>query len=349
MKQKATQQMHTSKTWDDKVLDIFRPLWKKFKISFWILLFISLFLFAYLFNRIFINIHAGESGVLWKRFDNGIEPRVYGGGLWVINPFNIMHKYEVRTQQQETNFTVLSKNGLRINIKASVRFMPNRKTLYLLHDEVGPDYIERVVIPETQAAVRRVIGEYEPDDIYATQGNIVQNIVLMALNELQQRHVLLDDLLIMEIRLPEKIAGAISDKLTEEQRLLAYEYINERQKMEITRKRLEAEGIKVFQDTISKGLTPAYLRFKGINATLELAKSNNAKLVIIGNSKDGLPLILNTANETMPNIASIAATPPSAEATTSEQDDSNKSNTSSKAPDKTTAQKNTETTDEKNK
>jgi len=340
MNKKATQQMHVGKTWNDKVLDIFRPVWKKFKIIFWILLFVSLFLFAYLFNRIFINVHAGEAGVLWKRFDNGIEPRVYGGGLWIINPFNIMYKYEIRTQQKETNFTVLSKNGLRINIKASVRFMPNRRTLYLLHDEVGPDYIERVVIPETQAAVRRVIGEYEPDDIYATQGNIVQNIVLMALNELQQRHVLLDDLLIMEIRLPEKIASAISDKLTEEQRLLAYEYINKRQRMEITRKRLEAEGIKVFQDTISKGLTPAYLRFKGINATLELAKSNNAKLVIIGNSKDGLPLILNTPNETMPSIPPITATPPSTETTTSEQDTD--MNTS-----KTTSPKNTTTPDEK--
>ncbi|MDG9667802.1 prohibitin family protein [Hahella sp. CR1] len=276
-----------------------RPFWRRAKVPLIVLFFIFLFLVAYLFHRIFINIYPGEAGVLWKRFDDGVEQRVYGGGLHIINPFNIMYKYEVRVQQRETIFTVLSKNGLLIRVRASVRFSPNRKTLYLLHEYVGPEYIDRVVIPETQAIIRRVLGEYEPDDIYATQGNIIQNIVLMALTELQQRHIVLDDLLIKEIHLPDTVASAIETKLEEEQKALAYTYILEREQLEIQRKQYESQGIQQFQKNVNEGLTPEYLRYQGIRATLELAKSNNAKLVVIGGSgTDGLPLILNTAGDT---------------------------------------------------
>ncbi|WP_157678318.1 prohibitin family protein [Oleiphilus messinensis] len=285
--------------WDDRVAERVTPVWRRIKVPLLVCILVILFFVAYLFDRIFINIYPGEAGVLWKRFDDGVEQRVYGGGLHIINPFNIMHKYEVRVQQLETRFTVLSKNGLIIRIRASVRFMPNRKTLYHLHEFVGPDYIERVVIPETQAVIRRVLGEYEPEDIYATQGNIIQNIVLMALSELQQRHIILDDLLIKEILLPDNVAESIEIKLQEEQKFLAYQYILEREKKEIERKQLESAGIKIFQQTINQGLTPEYLKYQGIRATLELAKSNNSKLVVIGNGGDGLPLILNTPSDAL--------------------------------------------------
>ncbi|ABC29581.1 Membrane protease subunit stomatin/prohibitin-like protein [Hahella chejuensis KCTC 2396] len=287
-----------NKRWRERFMTRWRPFWRRAKVPLIVLFFIILFLVAYLFHRIFINIYPGEAGVLWKRFDDGVEQRVYGGGLHIINPFNIMYKYEVRVQQRETIFTVLSKNGLLIRVRASVRFSPNRKTLYLLHEYVGPEYIDRVVIPETQAIIRRVLGEYEPDDIYATQGNIIQNIVLMALTELQQRHIVLDDLLIKEIHLPDTVASAIETKLEEEQKALAYTYILEREQLEIQRKQFESLGIQQFQKNVNEGLTPEYLRYQGIRATLELAKSNNAKLVVIGGSgTDGLPLILNTGGE----------------------------------------------------
>lgn len=286
-------------TWDDKVVARFSPFWGRFKVIFITFLFLSAFLATYLFNHIFINIYPGEVGVLWQRFGehSGTQEKKYFGGLHVINPFNKMYKYEVRSQQRETTFTVLSNNGLPIKIRASIRFQPNIESLNLLHEAIGPDYVERVVIPEVQAAMRRVIGEYEPNDIYATQRNIVKNVVLTAASELQDRYITLDDLLIKEIHLPPAIEAAIENKLTEEQLLLAYQYINEREKEEAKRKKIEAGGIKDFQNTIEKGLTPAYLRFKGINATLELAKSPNAKLVVIGNNQDGLPLILNTPDD----------------------------------------------------
>lgn len=282
------------RTWEDKLVAYFSPKWQKLKVPTLIGGLLFVLLIALLFNRIFINIYSGESGVLWRRFSTGTDENViFEEGLHIINPFNKVYVYEMRVQQRDTEFTVLSKNGLVISIKASIRFMPQREQLPLLHKKVGPEYIERVVIPQVQSVIRKVIGSYEPDEIYGSQGSILQNITLDALGELRERYILLDELLIRELSLPPTVADAIERKLQQEQRFLEYEFRILAEKEEIERKRLEAEGIRVFQEGVMKNMTPEYLAFRGIQATLELAQSPNSKIIFIGNKENGLPLLLN--------------------------------------------------------
>lgn len=273
----------------------FVPFEKRLKGVAWSLLFITLFLITYLFNLIFINIYPGQAGVLWKRFDNGVEQKVYGGGLHIVNPFNKMYVYETRVQQREANFTVLTSSGLTFKIKASMRFHPVIDQLFVLHEEVGPDYIERVVIPEVRSVIRRVVGSHELEEVYATQGETLNQFIETGLKELKERHIVLNDLLIKEIILPDALVDAIQKKLVEEQKYEAYKFIIKREAKEAMRKKIEAEGIKRFQSIINDGLTPSYLKYQGIQATVALAQSDNAKMVIMGN-KDGLPLILNTGD-----------------------------------------------------
>ena len=199
---------------DEKIVDVMQPYARKIKALF--AFFLTLFLVVSLFNHTFMNVYPGEKGVLWKRFDNGTESRLYDEGLHVINPFNVMYRYDTRIQQRETNFSVLSSNGLPIQIKASVRFNPIRDQVHLLHRIIGPNYIDTVVIPETQAVIRRVIGEYEPQTIYSTQRDIAQNVFLSVSSELRQNYIRLDDLLITEIKLPKLVAEAIEAKLLAE-------------------------------------------------------------------------------------------------------------------------------------
>jgi len=286
------------KTWDDKVI----MWWHENKHILLVFMFILAFLVIYLWNNIFITIMPGEAGVMWRRisflgYQKGtVLEKTYGEGLHIIFPLNKIYIYETRVQQKETIFNVLSENGLSITVRASVRFRPRPDILPLLHREVGPEYVERIIIPEAQATIRRIIGEYEPEEIYRSQGGILRNVVLTAQAEIGERYVELDDLLIKEIILPPLVRTAIETKLQEEQKFLEYKYRLNREAQEAQRKEIEADGIARFQAKINEGITEDFLRYKGIEATLALAKSNNAKVVVIGSGKDGLPLILNTGD-----------------------------------------------------
>ena len=277
--------------------------WRKLKLPILIATIITLLFIGLLFNRIFVNILPGQLGVMWYRFSGGTQmEQVYDEGLHIINPFNKIYIYEMRMQNRNTEFTVLSKNGLLISIKASVRFMPDPYQLPFLQKEVGPEYIERVVLPQVQSVIRRVLGSYLPAQIYGTQGSILRNITQDSLGELRERHIILDELMITELLLPPTVAAAIEQKLLQEQKFLEYEFRLKSEKEEIERKKLEADGIREFQLRILENMTPSYLKYKGIEATLELAKSPNSKIVVIGN-KDGLPLILNIEDSLKPKIA----------------------------------------------
>jgi regulator of protease activity HflC (stomatin/prohibitin superfamily) len=290
---KSIEQPLKKQRWDDYVLAFFRPIYKYIKFMFWITLFVGLFLLAYLSDRIFINVYPGQAGVLWKRFDNGIEKKVYEGGMHIINPFNIMHVYETRIQERDIEITALSSEGLSVILKASVRFHPDKERLFALHDQLGPDYIKRFVIPEVQSVLRRAVGNLEPEEVYARGGQKINELSTQGLDELDDLDIILDDLLLKEVVLPPVIRKAIELKIQEEERYETFKYIILSETEEAHRKEIEASGIQKFQSIINESLTTNYLRYRGIQATVELAKSDNAKLVIMGN-KDGLPLILNT-------------------------------------------------------
>jgi regulator of protease activity HflC (stomatin/prohibitin superfamily) len=264
---------------------------------------ISLLSFVFVFlvfsERIVIFVNAGESAVLFKRFGGGTQlDRVYGEGIHYIFPWDEMTVYNVRIQHHNKEFEVLSSNGLKIKVIASIRYRPFLDNLPDLHQQVGIDYADRIVYPEVEAVVRQIFGQYLPEDIYSSQKFIIQNTVQNAIFEVSERFVDLDELLITRIILPDMIVEAIEQKLEKEQVALGYQFRLDSERLEAERKRIEATGIRDFQDIISEGLTENYLRFRGIEATLKLAESNNAKIVVIGGGKDGLPIILDgTTNE----------------------------------------------------
>ena len=254
------------------------------------------FLVVYLANRIFILIGPGEEGVLFRRLTNGTDiSSPFKEGLVIIAPWNTMSIYSLRVQERTQIVEALSKNGLTIRVTVSMRYFPEEKNLPLLHQKVGPDYADRIVVPEVMTGVREVVGKFEPQGLYTTNTReISDQIIEAATRSLSDKFIRLDDVNILSIRLPSLVTSAIESKLTQEQ--MAEEYIYRQDRTEREKKRLatEADGIAQYNRAISASLTPEMLRFKGIEATLELAKSPNAKIVVVGSGKDGLPLILNT-------------------------------------------------------
>lgn len=261
-----------------------------------------LLVFLLFAERVVIFVNAGEAAVLFKRFDGGTQlDKIYGEGFHLIFPWDIMTVYNVRIQHELKQFEVLSANGLKIRVDASIRYRPFRENLPDLHQQVGTEYADRIVYPEVEAVVRQIFGQYLPEDIYSSQKFIIQNTVQNAIFEVSERFVDLDELLITRITLPDMIVDAIEEKLEKEQVALGYQFRLDSERLEAERKRIEASGIRDFQSIVSSGLTENYLRFKGIEATLKLSESDNAKIVVIGGGKDGLPIILDGTTNS-PNV-----------------------------------------------
>ena len=257
--------------------------------------FLVVYFWPFLNNRVFISLQSGENGVLWRRFFKGTDLNyTYSEGFHLVMPWDRLQIYNIRLQQTPHKVLALCKNGLPVEIEVSIRHRPQRGLLPLLHSVVGPNYVDTVVKPEIEAHVRAVVSQFDPAELYTSEGYILNLIVQGAHREITERYVDLDDLLIKRIVLPTKIADAIESKLTEEQRIFELEFRVQQAVKEAQRKEIESKGILAFQEAVASGGSfKDYLRYAGIQATVELSKSENAKIVVIGGADGGLPLILN--------------------------------------------------------
>lgn len=253
-----------------------------------------LFITVFLSPRIIYNVGPGQAGVLWLRFFGGtVVDKVHPEGIRFIFPWDKLYIYNVRIQEIKHEMDVLSKNGLTFHLKISIRYRPEYDFIGLLHKQVGPDYLEKVVIPQVESVLRTTIGKYLPEEVYTTKRAVIQKYLLEASAQVSSKFIIIDEVIIRQIGLPPQIKEAIENKLKQQQLAQAYEFIIEKEKKEKIRKKIEAQGIQMFQKIVAKTLTDRLLAWKGVEATLSLAQSDNTKVVVIGRGKDGLPIILD--------------------------------------------------------
>lgn len=263
-------------------------------ISFGVMAFFALVVLLTLSGSIFKTIQPGESAVLFKRFGGGLDTEnVKGQGFHVIAPWNRLITYDTRTKEAFEKMSVLSKNGLTIQVELSYRYQPMTKSIGLLHEEIGPNFLEVIVKPEIRSATREVIGKYLPEELYSTKREAIQDEILERTKEkVGRKHIVLDEVLIREVALPASLKVAIEKKLEEEQLSFQFEFKLDRERKEAERKIIEATAKAEANRILNASLTSNILKDKGIEATLELAKSPNSKVVVVGGGEGGLPLIL---------------------------------------------------------
>lgn len=246
---------------------------------------------ALLWRRIFISIEPGEAGVLYRFFTGTVTERVYGEGLHVIPPWDTMVHYETRRQVAMHAFDVLSVRGLPVHLEIAVRYQPQVEQLGLLHRRIGPEYADRVVVPQSESVLRRELSRYSAEQIYTNENGLLGAAVLLARDEVGRNFVEAEDIVIRSIELPERVTAAIEDKLTQRQLLASYDFRLETAVREAERKRTEARGIRDYQARVDASLTPRLLRHEGIRAARDLATSVNTRVVVIGAGEGGLPLV----------------------------------------------------------
>ena len=239
------------------------------------------------------TIVSGQAGVKYSIFGGTDTDRVYGEGLNIHAPWVNVIKYDVRVQEKLENMEALSSNGLSIGADISIRWRPSSEVLPVLHVKYGVDYFRKLIGPELRSVVREVIGQFTPEELYSTRRTELQDQIFALVKEsVEGENVIIEAILIRDVRLPDQIRIAIENKLKEEQEAERYEFTIQKERLEAERKRIEAEGQAAYQQIITASLTSQFLRFKGIEATQQLANSPNSKTVIVGGGDDGLPLIL---------------------------------------------------------
>ena len=270
--------------------------WQRNDINFAISVFVLVFLTIVLWPSIFVNIQSGHAGVYFSLLFGGTDTKsVRGEGFQLKFPWDTIFDYDIRLQQVPYEFSVISGDGLQLQVRVSVRCRPLRQRLAVLQKDIGPDYIEKIVIPQTQLALRTVAGSYSAEKMYSTSRGILEEAMDKTIERLTGKYILIDQILITGVYIPEALKRAIEAKLTEQQNVIQYDYVLGVAKKEAERKRIEAEGIRDFQRIVTPGISPNFLRWKGIEATLDLSKSANAKVIVIG-AQNGLPLILDTSS-----------------------------------------------------
>ena len=253
-----------------------------------------LFVGIILFTKATETIRSGQAGVLYKTFGGGVvTEKTYGEGFHIVAPWNEMHVYEVRQQELFEKMKVLSSNGLEIQIDASAWYQPVYSELGQLHQNLGENYLQRVIQPAIRSAARSVVGRYTPEQLYSSKRDAIQDEIFTETKKiLEKQHVKLNEVLVRDVTLPSTIKDAIERKLKQEQESLEYEFRLVTAQKEAEKQIIEAKGKADANQILSASLTDKILQDKGIEATLKLSESPNSKVVLIGSGKNGMPIIL---------------------------------------------------------
>jgi regulator of protease activity HflC (stomatin/prohibitin superfamily) len=255
---------------------------------------ITLFVIMGISSSVFFTLEATERAIIFYKFGSGLNKEdVLQPGFHIKAPWNDVITYEVSETSTDENMDINDKNGLPIHVDVTVRYHPLYDQIGYIYEKFKTDYANRLVIPEMRSMTRQVMARYTAEEIYSTKRAEVENTIKSETEKiLNANYINATAVLIRSIKLPDQIRIAIESKLQQEQEALAYQYRLDKEKSEAERKRIAAEGESRANNIINNSLTNNLLKMRGIEATLELSKSPNSKVIIVGSGKDGMPLIL---------------------------------------------------------
>lgn len=200
--------------------------WKRSALTVTILALVALFLTGYCWPQMVHTIRSGEAGVLWKRFGGGTAvDAVYREGTAVIAPWDRMYIYNVRLQNVDHKARMLSMDGVEVELDLSVRYKPVERSIAQLHKDVGPEYVNAIIIPELERAAREVVARFRADELYSTRSREVQqDITAIGARQVYDNYFLIDDILIRSISLSPEAQAAVHQKLEARQLAMGLDY-----------------------------------------------------------------------------------------------------------------------------
>jgi prohibitin 1 len=240
----------------------------------------------------FRTVPAGNVGV--KDFFGSVSDATLQPGINFVMPLTRVVDMSVQTQEIKEVAEVPSQEGLTVTLETSLLFQLDPAKAVSIYRTVGADYTATIVEPQFRSAVREVTASYEAKALYsATREKIAQEILDLFKRLAAERGIIVQQVLLRRIGLPSVLSNAIQEKLRREQEAEQMKFVLQKEQQEAERKRIEAQGVADFQRIVAQGISQQLLEWKGIEATEKLAASPNSKIVIVGNTKSGLPLVFS--------------------------------------------------------
>jgi len=238
------------------------------------------------------TVPAGHVGV--KDFFGSVSSSTLSPGIGIVMPLTSVVPMSVQTQEIKEVAEVPSQEGLILSLETSLLFQLDPSKAVDIYRTVGSDYVGKIVEPQFRSAIREITASYEAKALYSAQREKIAGEIFSLFKQLAgDRGIMVQQVLLRKIGLPPVVANAIQEKLRREQEAEQMKFVLQKEQQEAERKRIEAQGVADFQRIVAQGISPQLLEWKGIEATEKLATSANSKVVVIGNSKNGLPLILS--------------------------------------------------------
>jgi prohibitin 1 len=248
-------------------------------------------LFLILLGGPFRTVPAGHVGV--KDFFGRVSSSTMSPGIGLVVPLTSVVRMSVQTQEIKEVAEVPSQEGLILSLETSLLFQLDPAKAVDIYRTVGRDYVGTIVEPQFRSAIREITASYEAKALYSAEREKIAGEIFALFRRLAgERGIIVQQVLLRKIGLPTVVANAIQEKLRREQEAEQMKFVLQKEQQEAERKRIEAQGVADFQRIVAQGISPQLLEWKGIEATEKLAASANSKIVVIGNSKTGLPLIL---------------------------------------------------------
>ena len=253
---------------------------------------VAAFLLMILLISSVTRVGTGHVGVL-TLFGKVQSGETLGEGIHLINPLKTNNELSIQTLTLKESANVPSSEGLMMSLDTSLIYHLNPDRAAEVFQKIGADYETVVVEPTLRSAIREATASHTANALYTGEREMVAKQILDQITtELNKRGITVENVLLRDIQLPATLKAAIEAKQQAEQESLAMNFRLQKETQEAQRKRIEAAGVRDFQQIVAQGITPSLLEWKGIEATENLAKSANSKVVVIGNNKNGLPLIL---------------------------------------------------------
>lgn len=219
-------------------------------------------------------------------------------GLHITNPLASVILFTTKTQLMDSENNVPTIEGLNVELDVALLFHLDVTQVEQLYLKLGVQYEDVYIKSELASAVRGLTSEKSAKALYTAGRRELQTKLFDELHDkFSPRGIILEDVLLKAIKLPTQLTSAIEVKAQAEQESARMEFVLTKEKQEAERKQIEAEGIAGFQKIVSEGISEQLLAWKGIEATEKLAESSNSKVVIMGNGKNDLPVILSATSE----------------------------------------------------
>lgn len=241
----------------------------------------------------FTTIPAGSVGVV--DFFGTVQEGTLKSGINFVNPMARIVRMSIQTQELKETMDTPSKEGLTTQIEVSVLYHLSPDRAADIYKSVGENYVTVILEPQFRSVSRGVTSLYEAKALYTAERSALESLILEDLKKIgEPRGITIESTPLRRVGLPAGLTAAIEEKLRMEQESQRMQFVLMKERQEADRKRIEAQGIADFQKIVTLGISDNLLRWKGIEATLKIAESNNAKVIIVGSGKDGLPIILDT-------------------------------------------------------